>query len=317
MKYRLGSLPIKKGVNFDMTTPYRILLFYKYVSIPNAAELAAEHLQYCKALDIRGRILIADEGINGTLSGTIEQTDAYMAAMHAHPLFSDLLFKIDEAEGHAFSKMFVRHKKELVTLRYDKKLDPNTDGGDRLSPKAFYEKMQQDDVLILDGRSNYEYDLGHFRNAIKPDLETFREFPEWIRNHLTEHRDKPILTYCTGGIRCEMLTAVLKNEGFNEVYQLDGGIVTYGQDPEVQGRGFDGNCYVFDERVSVRINLTDEHILVGECHHCGAKTDRYLNCADDTCHLQHLCCEACETEHRGYCSAECEAHDLAVAGSVL
>lgn len=130
------------------------------------------------------------------------------------PLFSDLLFKIDEANGHAFKKLFVRHKKELVTLRYDKKLDPNTDGGGRLTPKEWHDHLDRDDVLILDGRSDYEYDLGHFRNAIRPDLETFREFPEWIRNNLTEHKDKRILTYCTGGIRCEMLTAVLKNEGF-------------------------------------------------------------------------------------------------------
>lgn len=300
-----------------MTTDYRILLYYKYVPISDPEAFTAEHLQFCKDLGIRGRILIAEEGINGTLSGTIEQTDRYMEAMHAHPLFSDLLFKIDESAGHAFKKLFVRHKKELVTLRYDKKLNPHTDGGGRLTPQEWHDHLDRDDVLILDGRSNYEYDLGHFRNAIKPDLETFREFPEWIRNNLAEHKNKRILTYCTGGIRCEMLTAVLKNEGFDDVFQLDGGIVTYGQDPEVQGRGFDGNCYVFDERVSVRINQTDEHTLVGQCHHCGEKTDRYINCKDDTCHLQHLVCDECESNSRGYCSEECETHDLAASGSIL
>jgi len=298
-----------------MNNDYRILLYYKYVPISDPEAFTAEHLQFCKELGLRGRILIAEQGINGTVSGTKEQTDSYMAAMHGDPRFSDLLFKIDEADGHAFRKLFVRRKKELVTLRYDTPLDPNVDGGKRLTPKQFYEKMNGEDVLILDGRSDYEYDLGHFRGAIKPDLKTFREFPEWIRENMAEHKDKPILTYCTGGIRCEMLTAVLKNEGFKDVYQLDGGIVTYGQDPEVQGRGFDGNCYVFDERVSVRINRTDEHVLVGECHHCGTKTDRYINCADDTCHLQHLVCDACEAEHRGYCSAECEAHDLSAAAT--
>lgn len=300
-----------------MKTDYRILLYYKYVPIPDAEAFSAEHLQFCKDLGIRGRILIAEEGINGTLSGTIEQTEKYMEEMHAHPLFADLLFKIDDSSGHAFKKLFVRHKKELVTLRYDKKLNPHADGGGRLTPKEFHEHLERDDVLILDGRSGYEYDLGHFRNAIRPDLETFREFPDWIRDNLAEHKDKRILTYCTGGIRCEMLTAVLKNEGFKDVFQLDGGIVTYGQDPEVQGRGFDGNCYVFDERVSVRINQTDEHILVGECHHCGRKTDRYINCKDDTCHLQHLCCEECESTQRGYCSTECENHDQVASGSVL
>lgn len=292
---------------------YRILLFYKYVPVPEAEAFAAEHLQYCKELGIKGRILIADEGINGTLSGTIEQTDRYMEDLRRNPLFSDVWFKIDESEGHAFKKIFVRYKQELVTLRYHTKLNPVTDGGGRLKPKEFYEYLGRDDVIVLDGRSDYEYDLGHFRNAIRPDLETFREFPEWIQGNLTEYKDKTILTYCTGGIRCEMLTAVLKNEGFKDVYQLDGGIVTYGKDPEVQGRGFDGNMYVFDERVSVRVNQTDEHTLVGKCHHCGNPTDRYVNCTDDTCHLQHLSCEQCEESTQGYCSTECEEHDKATS----
>ncbi|BBI34202.1 UPF0176 protein YbfQ [Cohnella abietis] len=294
---------------------YQILLFYKYVPITDAEIFAAEHLQYCKELGIKGRILIADEGINGTLSGTIEQTERYMADIQKNPLFSDIVFKIDPSEGHSFKKLFVRYKQELVTLRYHKKLNPNTDGGGRLKPKEFHEYMQRDDVIILDGRSDYEYDLGHFRNAIKPDVDSFREFPEWIRENFAEHKDKQILTYCTGGIRCEMLTAVLINEGFKDVFQLDGGIVTYGQDPEVQGKGFDGNLYVFDERVSVRINQTDEHILVGECHHCAKPTDRYINCEDDTCHLQHLVCEECETTKLGYCSTDCEEHDRAAVAS--
>lgn len=291
---------------------YRILLFYKYIPLPDAEAFAVEHLQYCKELGIKGRILIADEGINGTLSGTFEQTERYMADLKQNPLFSDILFKIDPSEGHAFKKLFVRYKQELVTLRYDKKLNPDIDGGGRLSPKEFQEHLHREDVIVLDGRSGYEYDLGHFRNAIRPDLDAFREFPEWIRENLSEHKDKTVITYCTGGIRCEMLTAVLKNEGFNDVYQLDGGIVTYGQDPEVRGKDFDGNLYVFDERVSVRINQTDEHVLVGECYHCSGPTDIYINCADDTCHLQHLVCTKCAVTMNNYCSTACADHDMTV-----
>lgn len=289
-------------------TTYRILLYYKYVPIADPAVFAAEHLDYCKSLGVKGRILIAEEGINGTLSGTLEQTERYMADMRANPLFADMVFKIDYAEEHTFKKLFVRHKKELVTLRYDRKLNPHTDGGKRLKPKEFYDYLQRDDVVVLDGRSGYEYDLGHFRGAIRPDLDAFREFPEWIRANMEAHKGKPILTYCTGGIRCEMLTAVLREEGFEDVYQLDGGIVTYGQDPEVQGKDFDGSCYVFDERISVRINQA-EHKVVGTCHHCGAATEQYINCADDTCHHQHLCCDDCLQTHSGYCSSACEAHD--------
>jgi len=294
----------------DRNYPYRVLLFYKYVRVPDAEAFAREHLAYCKELGIKGRILIADEGINGTLSGTVEQTGRYMRDLRANPLFADIVFKIDEAEDHAFKKMFVRYRKELVTLRFEEdELDPNVVSGKRLSPKQFYEFLQRDDVVVLDGRNGYEYDLGHFRGAIRPDVDSFREFPAWIRQHMGEFKDKPVLTYCTGGIRCEKLSGFLLKEGFREVYQLDGGIVTYGKDEEVKGRLFDGKCYVFDERISVRINHTEEDVVVGRCHHCGKPADRYINCADDTCHRQHIVCDDCEREHNGYCSAKCEDHD--------
>ncbi|MDP4098221.1 rhodanese-related sulfurtransferase [Paenibacillus sp. P96] len=293
----------------ENSNSYRILLYYKYVTIPEHETFAKEHLEYCTQLGIKGRILVAEEGINGTLSGTIEQTEAYMHYMQQHPLFSDMIFKIDEAGQHAFKKLFVRPKQELVTLKYDTPLDPNVTSGKRLSPQEFYEQLQNEDIIVLDGRNNYEYDLGHFRNAIRPDVESFREFPEWIRTHLQDAKDKPILTYCTGGIRCEKLTGVLINEGFTNVAQLDGGIVTYGKDPEVQGRLFDGKMYVFDERISVRVNQTDEDITIGKCHHCGSPTDRYINCADDTCHAQHLCCDDCLEAHGGYCSEDCRIND--------
>ncbi|MCY9692773.1 oxygen-dependent tRNA uridine(34) hydroxylase TrhO [Paenibacillus alginolyticus] len=286
--------------------PYRILLYYKFVTVIDHEALAQEHLAYCKKLGIKGRILIAPEGINGTLSGTVEQTDAYMAMMRQVPLFKDMIYKIDESEQHAFKKLFVRPKKELVTFRLEEDVNPNELTGTHLKPKDFYEKLQQEDVIVLDGRNHYEYDIGHFRGAIRPEVETTKEFPEWIRNNLQEYKDKPILTYCTGGIRCEKLSGFLLQEGFKEVYQLDGGIVSYGKDEDVQGRLFDGKCYVFDERISVPINRTDEDIVVGKCYHCGTAEDRYINCANDACHLKHICCEACEEKHNSFCSKECE-----------
>ncbi|EFM12413.1 Rhodanese domain protein [Paenibacillus curdlanolyticus YK9] len=287
---------------------YQVLLYYQYVTIPEPELFAAEHLAYCKELGLKGRILIASEGINGTVSGTVEQTEQYMKHMHANPLFASMVFKIDEVEGHVFGKMFVRYKKELVTLRYDKELDPNTYTGKHLSPVEFHEYLQRDDVIVLDGRNDYEFDLGHFRGAIKPEVETFKEFPEWIRQNMSEYKDRPILTYCTGGIRCEKLTGVLMDEGFTNVFQLDGGIVTYGKDPEVQGRLFDGKCYVFDERISVPINRTDEQVVVGRCHHCDSPAETFINCVDDSCHKQHIVCDSCLEEHHGFCSSECEEH---------
>jgi UPF0176 protein len=289
--------------------PYRVLLYYKYVPIENHEEFAREHLAFCKELGLRGRILVAHEGINGTVSGTVEQTDIYMKTMHANPLFADMVFKIDEADGHAFKKMFVRPRPELVTFRLEEDINPNELSGKRLKPKEFYEALQQEDVIIIDGRNDYEYDVGHFRNAIRPEVKAFREFPEWIRKNLSQYKDKKVLTYCTGGIRCEKLSGFLIREGFKDVNQLDGGIITYGKDPEVRGRLFDGKLYVFDERITVRVNYTDEETVVGKCHHCGAPTEKYINCTYDFCHNHHLVCEACEEAHRGYCTTDCEEKD--------
>lgn len=290
--------------------PYRVLLYYQFVQIEDPDQFAAEHLKFCRELGLKGRILVAKEGINGTVSGTVEQTDAYMEAMRKDSRFAEMMFKIDEVEQHTFKKMFVRRKDELVTFRVDGAPDPNDLTGKYLSPKEFYEYLQQDDVIVLDGRNDYEYDIGHFRNAIRPDVKSFREFPEWIRQNLSQYKDKKIISYCTGGVRCEKLTGFLIEEGFKDVAQLHGGIVTYGKDPEVQGRLWDGKCYVFDERISVPINRTEEDVVIAKCHHCGKPEDRYINCKNDLCHRQHFCCTECETEHHGYCSAECAENDL-------
>ncbi len=180
---------------------------------------------------------------------------------------------------------------------------PNVISGKRLSPKEFYEQLQGEDVVVLDGRNDYEYDIGHFRGAIRPEVESFREFPQWIRDNMSRFKDKKILTYCTGGIRCEKLSGLLIKEGFDDVGQLDGGIVTYSKDPEVQGRLFDGKCYVFDERISIPINHTDEDVVVGHCFHCETSNDHYINCP--VCNLQHIVCPDCEEQHQHYCSEDC------------
>ncbi len=288
--------------------PYRILLYYKYTPVDNYEEYAAEHLKFCKDNGLLGRIIIAPEGINGTVSGTIEQTEAYMNYVRQDPRFADMWFKIDESEEHAFKKMYVRAKKELVTWRLENDVDPNEKTGTHLNPKEFYEMMQEEDVVILDGRNYYEYDLGHFRGAIRPEVDSSREFPEWIRENMSQFKDKKVLTYCTGGIRCEKLTGVLMDQGFENVYQLHGGIVSYGKDPEVQGRLWDGKCYVFDERISVPINHTEEDVVIGRCYYCGKVEDRYLNCANPFCNKQHFCCPECEQTYKRSCSDECREH---------
>jgi UPF0176 protein len=296
--------------------PYRILLFYKYVHIDNPEQFAAEHLAFCKEIGVKGRILVAEEGINGTCSGTVEETQKYMDHMHADPRFADLWFKIDESEEHAFKKIFVRVKKELVTFRLEEDIDPNSLTGKHLKPKEWLEALQDPDTIVIDGRNYYEFDVGHFRGAIRPEVESFREFPEWIRENLSDYKDKKILTYCTGGIRCEKLSGFLLREGFKDVNQLEGGVVTYGHDEEVRGELFDGKLYVFDERITVPVNSANPTV-VGKCHHCGVPAETYVNCERDLCHLQHLVCPACEEKHNHFCSKECEELEMATNEDIV
>ncbi|MEY8188832.1 rhodanese-related sulfurtransferase [Peribacillus simplex] len=289
------------------TKPYRVLLYYLYVPIENHEEFAAEHLAACKALELKGRILVAAEGINGTVSGTIEQTTKYMDMMKSDSRFADIVFKIDEADGHAFKKMHVRPRNELVTLRLEEDINPNRTTGKYLSPMEFFEQMQDENTIVLDARNDYEFDLGHFRGAIKPEITNFRELPDWVRENREMFEGKKILTYCTGGIRCEKFSGWLVEEGFEDVGQLHGGIATYGKDPEVQGELWDGQMYVFDERIAVPINQK-EHVIVGRDIYSGEPCERYVNCANPECNKKILCSEENEHKHMRSCTHECRVH---------
>ncbi|WP_163538930.1 rhodanese-related sulfurtransferase [Gracilibacillus sp. YIM 98692] len=286
---------------------YQVLLYYQYVKMDDPEGYAKEHLQFCKDLGLKGRILVAHEGINGTVSGTVEQTNKYMETMHEDPRFKDMVFKVDESDGHAFKKMHVRPRPELVTLRLEDDINPKKTTGQHLSPQEFYEAMQDEDTVVLDARNDYEYDLGHFRGAIRPDIETFRELPEWVEENKDKLEGKKVLTYCTGGIRCEKFSGWLVKQGFEDVGQLHGGIVTYGKDPEVQGELWDGQLYVFDERISVPVNRK-EHVIVGKDYFDGEPCERYVNCANPECNKQILCSEENEHKYMRGCTHECRVH---------
>lgn len=289
------------------TKPYRVLLYYLYVPIENPEVIAAEHLDFCKNLGLKGRILVGSEGINGTVSGTIQQTDQYMEMMKNNPLFSDIVFKIDEANGHAFKKMHVRPRKEIVSLKLEDDVNPNEITGKYLSPQEFYEAMKQENTVVIDARNDYEFDLGHFKGAIRPDIRNFRDLPQWMRENKGLFAEKKILTYCTGGIRCEKFSGWLVKEGYEDVSQLHGGIVTYGKDPVVQGESWDGQLYVFDERISVPVNRI-EHVIVGKDHFTNEPCERYVNCANPECNKQILCSEENEHKHLRGCTKECSEH---------
>ena len=287
---------------------YRVLLFYKYVTIDDPETFAAEHLQFCKDNDLKGRILVSSEGINGTVSGPKEVTDNYIAHMRADTRFSDIVFKIDEAEGHAFKKMHVRPRNEIVALDLEDDVNPKELTGKYLSPTEFRDALQSDDTVVIDARNDYEYDLGHFRGAIRPNITRFRDLPDWIKENKEQFMNKKIVTYCTGGIRCEKFSGWLLKEGFEDVSQLKDGIATYGKDPETKGEFWDGKMYVFDERISVEINQVDKTV-VGKEWFDGTPCERYINCSNPECNRQILVSEENEERYLGACSHECAAHE--------
>ena len=230
-----------------------------------------------------------------------------MNMMHADPRFAKTIFKIDLSEDNAFKKMHVRYRKELVSLNLEDDIDPLALTGAYLSPKEFKEAMLDDNTVVIDARNDYEFDLGHFRGAVRPDIRSFRELPQWMRDHKEEFMEKRVLTYCTGGIRCEKFSGWLVREGFKDVGQLHGGIATYGKDPEVRGDLWDGQMYVFDSRIAVPINQ-NEHVIVGKDWFDGTPCERYINCGNPECNRQILASEVNEAAYLGGCSHECRVH---------
>lgn len=292
-------------------SPYQILLYYLYAPLEEAQAYTEEHRLLCERLELKGRILIAPEGVNGTVSGTHEATEEYMQLLREDERTKGIEFKVDVAEGHVFPKLRVKLRDEVVTLGLgENDFSPREVTGKHLSPKDWREMMEEEDVVMIDARNDYEWELGHFEGALLPPVQNFRELPEWVHRHRNELAGKKILTYCTGGIRCEKFSGFLLREGFADVYQLDGGIVSYGKDPEVQGEKFAGKCYVFDERIGVEVNRTEGAAVISQCVHCGVASDRYLNCSWSRCNAQHFCCEGCEEEQSRYCSSACEGAAL-------
>lgn len=285
------------------TAPYQVVAFYKYVTIEDAEAFAAQHLKYCQKLGIGSRILIADEGINGQLSGTPEQCRQYMEDLVADPRFAGTDFKVDDAERPAFAKTHVRYRPEIVHSGLKGIVDPEKQTGRHLNAEQFKELKSRPDVIVLDVRSNYETSIGRFKDALTLDIENFRDFPEKLAEIEDRIKDKTVITYCTGGIKCEKASAYLLKRGFKDVYQLDGGIIKYGH--QAGGEDFEGKCYVFDGRVVVDVNTVNP-TLISTCIHCGQHTARMVNCSNDICNDQIILCESCGWEWDGACCPDCQ-----------
>jgi len=285
---------------------YQTLLYYCYSRIEDAEQFALDHLQFCKSLNLFGRIIVADEGLNGTVSGSAESCKIYMDTLHADPRFLKIDFKIDDVEEPSFIKMHCRYKTEIVHsgLCDPGIINPEKKTGIHLEPADFVKMKDDQDVVVVDVRSNYEHSIGRFKNAVTFDIENFRDFPAMI-NQLAQYKDKKIVTYCTGGIKCEKASALLLHEGFENVYQLHGGIIKYGK--EAGGEDFDGKCYVFDNRVAVEVNSVNPKVI-STCRNCGAHTSKMINCANPECNEHFTQCDNCGEKLDGACSELCQSH---------
>lgn len=281
---------------------YRVLLYYNYTPIEDPDTYRDEHHLFCVENNLLGRIIISKEGLNGTVSGLKEDCDRYMEYVLSDERFSKTQFKIDEHEAHAFHKLHVRVKDEIVNS--DLPVDPRVQTGKHLEPSELKQMLNDPDVVLVDMRSNYEHKLGKFKGAITFDMENLRELPEHV-DEIAHLKDKKIVTYCTGGIKCEKASAYLLDRGFKDVYQLHGGIIRYGL--EEGGENFDGKCYVFDNRVAVDVNQVNPAVI-STCYVCGTDCDRMVNCANAECNLHVPICENCSNELDGACSPECKVH---------
>jgi UPF0176 protein len=277
-----------------------IILYYNFKRIEHLARFSADHRRKCKALNLLGRVYIAAEGINGTLAGSPEDIAAYKLFLHSLPGFADTEFKDDESPAMPFVKLIVRQRPEIVALKASVQIDPTSEKGRHLSPKEWRQVMEAEDVTILDVRNNYESKIGYFEGAIKPDIENFYEFESWLNNAGIQ-KDKKVLMYCTGGIRCEKFSVLMEKKGFQDVYQLHGGILNYKK--EEGGAHFKGKCFVFDDRLSVPVSA--DNTPASRCELTGVPCDQYLNCANPDCNKLFICSEEGAKKYEGCCSPEC------------
>ena len=276
-----------------MSEPYPVILFYKYVPIRSAEVFAAHQQTLCSSLGLKGRILIAAEGINGTLAGPPEGVNRYISVLKADARFSDVEIKISSGNAGTFPKLVVKVRPEIVTLNAGP-ITPDKDN--QLSPAEWKLMMEENpDAVPLDIRNRFESDAGKFENAVVCDIEHFRELPQYV-DRLGSLKDKTVLMYCTGGIRCEKASALFRSKGFKNVFQLHGGIAAYQE--QFGNEHWQGECFVFDQRMTVRVE--DGLVQIGRCAHSGRTTSRFVNCLHDPCHKLFILSVEAESENRDH-----------------
>ena len=285
----------------------KIILYYRFAPLndPEAVKLWQSAL--ASNLNLKGRVIISPHGINGTLGGDIKELKTYIKQTKAYPKFKDMVFKWSDGRRDDFPKLSVKVRSELVTFGVADKLKVTDDGivggGKRLKPDRLQQLVEEkgDKLVFVDGRNSREAAIGKFKDAVVFNVNHTRDFPKAIKDpKYTGLKDKTIVTYCTGGIRCEVLSKLMVDEGFKDVYQLDGGIAKYLEKYGDDGL-WEGSLFVFDDRLSV--NSSDHTKIIGECIHCGAKTSNYINCSNTACNELVLVCQDCSSRQKFSCSA--------------
>lgn len=278
----------------------KVILYYKFVPVPDPAMTMRWQKELCNRLGLKGRIIISKHGINGTLGGDIENLREYKREMNRSVMFKGIMYKWSDGVGNEFPRLSVKVKPELVAFDTPDEIIVDekgvVGGGKHIKPEALHKLLEEkgDEVVFFDGRNAYEAAVGKFKNAVVPDTKTTRDFVKELESDKYDGiKDKPVVTYCTGGIRCEALSVLMKNRGFKDVYQIDGGIVKYGEKYGDEGE-WEGSLYIFDDRMSHR--FSDKSKDIGECVHCKGKTSNYENCANVSCNRLVLICEDCKTD---------------------
>jgi UPF0176 protein len=282
----------------------KILLYYVFTPLADPEAVRLWQRDLCESLGLRGRILISKDGLNGTVGGELNAVKKYVRKTRDYPAFKHIDFKFsagtgldDNGRSLDFPRLVVKVRDEIVSFGAPEELRVDREGvvggGTKLAPAALHRLVAErgDDVVFFDGRNAFEAEIGRFRNAVVPDVANTREFAAQLDSGKYDHlKNKPVVTYCTGGIRCEVLSGLMKARGFGEVYQLDGGIVRYGEAYGDDGL-WDGSLYVFDQRMSVE--FSDHAAVLGRCAACGEPTSNMLNCREPSCRAQLTVCAEC------------------------
>lgn len=283
---------------------YHVLAFYILTQVDEPHREVKRWKKFLSTIDAMGRIYINEDGINAQMSVSERDREAFDTWLTAHDRYQEAHVKVHFYPEHAFPKLTVKYREQLAAM--DEGFDLSK-GGKHLSSAEWAQMIEQrdEDTVILDVRNDYEWDVGHFEGAERPTMETFREFPKLVKE-LKESRDPQktkVMMYCTGGIRCELYSCLFKDEGFEEVYQLDGGVIQYGLD---QGnKHWKGNLFVFDDRLVVPISNQEKNEVISQCSFCDAKVDTYYNCANMDCNALFISCPACAEKMNGCCSDSC------------